>query len=193
VNRLTMLVTSDGQWVLEDDAAFLDALGDPAPDYDAVSFAVKNLGFIKFQLLDDSVIEIDLHPRNVELPALLAVQQQLLTSNVRLFRIKYFDTSWKSEIILSADLAVSRLSEMCAPAFAPPASSKFIGRAAGLQRAVQRFGKPLRPDGAEVADVVRSGITPSMSRKGDCLDNAPMESFFHTPSPDLPYPRRRPT
>jgi hypothetical protein len=126
VNRLTMLVTSDGQWVFENDPAFLDALGDPAPDYDAASFAVKNLGFIKFQLLDDSVIEIELHPRNVELPALLAIQQQLLTSNVRLFRIKYFDTSWKSEIIPAAELAVSRLSEMCAPAFAPPASSKFI-------------------------------------------------------------------
>ena len=28
--------------------------------------------------------------------------------------------------------------------------------------------------------LVRSGITPSMSRKGDCWDNAPMESFFHT-------------
>jgi hypothetical protein len=25
-----------------------------------------------------------------------------------------------------------------------------------------------------------SGITPSMSRKADCWDNAPMESFFHT-------------
>jgi putative transposase len=25
-----------------------------------------------------------------------------------------------------------------------------------------------------------SGITPSMSRKGDCWGNAPMESFFHT-------------
>jgi putative transposase len=25
-----------------------------------------------------------------------------------------------------------------------------------------------------------SGITPSMSRTGNCLDNAPMESFFHT-------------
>ena len=25
-----------------------------------------------------------------------------------------------------------------------------------------------------------SGISPSMSRKGDCWDNAPMESFFHT-------------
>ena len=28
--------------------------------------------------------------------------------------------------------------------------------------------------------LTRSGITPSMSRKGDCWDNAPMESFFHT-------------
>lgn len=28
--------------------------------------------------------------------------------------------------------------------------------------------------------LAQSGITPSMSRKGDCLDNAPMESFFHT-------------
>lgn len=28
--------------------------------------------------------------------------------------------------------------------------------------------------------LVQSGITPSMSRKGDCWDNAPMESFFHT-------------
>ena len=26
----------------------------------------------------------------------------------------------------------------------------------------------------------RSGISPSMSRKGDCLDNAPVESFFHS-------------
>ncbi|VXA94301.1 hypothetical protein BREVUG8_10398 [Brevundimonas sp. G8] len=28
--------------------------------------------------------------------------------------------------------------------------------------------------------LARSGITPSMSRKGDCWDNAPMQSFFHT-------------
>jgi transposase InsO family protein len=28
--------------------------------------------------------------------------------------------------------------------------------------------------------LARSGFTPSMSRKGDCLDNAPMESFFHS-------------
>lgn len=28
--------------------------------------------------------------------------------------------------------------------------------------------------------LARAGVTPSMSRKGDCWDNAPMESFFHT-------------
>ena len=89
MKRLTMLVTPDGGWVLENSAEFLAALGDPDPDYDAVSFAVKNFGFIKFQVLDQSVIEIELHPYTVELPALLAVQQQLLTSTVRLFRIRY--------------------------------------------------------------------------------------------------------
>ncbi len=52
MNRLTMLVTPDGRWVLEDSAEFLAALGDPDPDYDGASFAVKNLGFIKFQVLD---------------------------------------------------------------------------------------------------------------------------------------------
>ena len=92
MNRLTMLVTAEGEWVLEDSAEFRAALGDPEPDYDGASFAVKNLGFIRFQLLDNSVIEIELHPRNTHLPTLLAVQQQILTSRVNLFRIKYFET-----------------------------------------------------------------------------------------------------
>jgi hypothetical protein len=126
VNRLTMLVTPDGRWVLEDSAEFLDALGDPNPDYDAAAFAVKNLGFVKFEMLDNSIIEIELHPQTVELAALLAVQQQLLSSRVRLFRLRYFDKSWRSEISPSAEGAVSRLSELCAPAFAPPLSQRFV-------------------------------------------------------------------
>src|SRR5271169_4509545 len=121
-----MLVTPDGRWVLEDSPEFLCALGDSSPDYDGASFAVKNLGFVKFQVLDQSVIEIELHPHNVELPALLAVQQQLVTSTVRLFRIRYLTTSWQSEILSAPDLAVSRLSELCAPRFAPLISDKFL-------------------------------------------------------------------
>src|SRR5215469_1152214 len=106
-----MLVTAKGEWVFEDSAEFLAELGDSNPDYDAVSFAVKNLGFIKFQILDDSIIEIELHPRNVELPALLAVQQQLLSSRVNLFRIKYFETSWRSEITFTAERAIPLMHE----------------------------------------------------------------------------------
>jgi len=121
-----MLVTSDGQWVLEDSAEFLTALGDPNPDYDAASFAVKNLGFIKFQVLDGSIVEIELHPRNVQLPALLAVQQQLLSCQVKLFRIKYFDTAWHSEIMTSVTPTISRLSELCAREAAPPPSDRFL-------------------------------------------------------------------
>ena len=121
-----MLVTANGQWVLKDSAEFLAALGDADPDYDAALFAIKNLGFIKFQSIDNSIIEIELLPRNVELPALLAVQQQLLSCQVKLFRIKYFERSWNSEIMYSSELAVSRLSELCAPAFAPPSSKKFV-------------------------------------------------------------------
>ena len=126
MKRLTMLVTSDGRWVLEDSAEFLAALGDPAPDYDAALFAVKNLGFIKFQLLDGSIVEIELHPRNVQLPTLLAVQQQLLSLQVRLFRVKYFDTAWHSEIMTSSESAISRLSELCARDLAPPSSDRFL-------------------------------------------------------------------
>jgi hypothetical protein len=121
-----MLVTSEGQWLIEDSTEFRAALGDPNPDYDATMFAVKNLGFIKFQILDGSIVEIELHPRNVQLPALLAVQQQLLSSEVRLFRVKYFDTTWRSEILTAAEPTISRLSELCAPAFQPSMTDRFL-------------------------------------------------------------------
>lgn len=126
MNRLTMLVTPAGQWVIENTPEFFAALGDIDPDYNATAFAVKNQGFIKFQLLDQSVIEIELHPYTVELGALLAVQQQLLASSVRLFRISYFTCSWQSEILPSPELAISRLSELCAPKFAPSAKDRFV-------------------------------------------------------------------
>ena len=126
MKQLTILITPEGQWVLPDTPEFFAALGDPNPDYDAIGFAVKNLGFIKFQVIQQSIVEIELHPRNVELAALLAVQQQLLTSDVRLFRIKYFDTTWQSEIASSAEFTIQRLSELCAPQFTPPKHERFL-------------------------------------------------------------------
>jgi hypothetical protein len=126
VKHLTMMVTPDGDWVLPDSEAFFKALGDPDPDYDSIGFAVKNLGFIKFQVYGKSIIEVELHPRNVELPALLAAQQQLVTSQVTLFRLRYFDTTWHSEISSTAEHMVARLSELCTPAFVPPPTERFV-------------------------------------------------------------------
>ena len=126
MTHLSMLVTAEGDWVVEGSPQFLAALDDPDPDYDAALFAVKNLGFIRFQALDETLVEIELHPRNVALPALLAIQQQLLSSQARLFRIKYLEDAWKSEISASAERTVSRLSELCAPVYAPPATDRFI-------------------------------------------------------------------
>ncbi len=125
MQRLTMLVTPEGQWVFPNTAEFYAALGDPNPDYDAVAFAVKNLGFIRFEVIEKSIIEIELHPRNVELPALLAVQQQLLSSEIKLFRVRYFDETWRSEISSTAEHAIERLSQLAAPSFTSISSDRY--------------------------------------------------------------------
>ena len=132
VQRITMLITPDAQWVMPETPEFFEALGDPNPDYDSIAFAVKNLGFIRYQVVERSIVEIELHPRNVELPALLAVQQELLRSQVNLFRIKFFDTEWRSEISSSPEHVVSRLSELCAPIFTPPSMDRFVVEAKDL-------------------------------------------------------------
>jgi hypothetical protein len=125
LNELTMLVTAEGKWVLPGSEEFLAALGDPNPDYDAVGFAVRNLGFIKFQVLDRLVAEIELHPRNVDPRALFAVERQLSAVATQLFRIRYLDSEWHSEISASAEHTLARLRELCTPVFDPPAHKRF--------------------------------------------------------------------
>jgi hypothetical protein len=144
VEHLTILISSEGQWVLPGTSEFLAALGDPDPDYDAVSFAVRNLGFIKFEVIRQSVVEIELHPRNVELPALLAVQQQLLSSDLRLFRIKYFDAGWHSEISSSVEATISRLSELCRPHFMPSPHERFLVEPQDFGQVFQDEDNPFR-------------------------------------------------
>ncbi len=47
--------------------------------------------------------------------------------------------------------------------------------------------------GAYVDHLAAIGATPSMSRTGNCYDNAPMESFFHTLKMELVHQRRSTT
>jgi hypothetical protein len=140
-----MLATPDGEWLLPDTPEFLAALGDPEPDYDSTAFAVKNLGFVKFQVFGQSIAEIELHPRNVELPALLAAQQQVISSQVKLFRIKYFDTDWRSEISSSAEHIIGRLSELCAPEPSAAVAGRFIVEPQDFSRVFDEEENWLRP------------------------------------------------
>ncbi len=145
MKQLTLLVTPDGQWVLPDSPEFFAALGDPEPDYDAVAYAVKNLGFIKFHMIEQSIIEIELHPRNAELAALLAVQQQLLSSEVRLFRIIYFEDGWKSEIASTVEHTITRLGELCAPQHTPAAHDRFVVEPQDLSKLFEDDTNQMRP------------------------------------------------
>jgi hypothetical protein len=141
VEQVTVLVGSDGKWLLPDSEDFLAELGDPDPDYDAVGFAVRNLGFIKYRMLDRLVTEIELHPRNVDPRALRAVERQLAQASTKLFRISYLNSEWRSEISASAAHTVARLYELCAPAFAPQSAEKFVAEPKD-QGVLSRDGAP---------------------------------------------------
>jgi hypothetical protein len=140
-----MLVNPQGRWMVEDSDEFRAELGDPDPNYDAPLFAVKNLGFLRFEVLQDRLIEVELHPRNVRLPALLAVQQQLLCSTVSLFRIKYLDRAWHSEITSSAEQAASRLSELCTTCIEPLPTERFSAETRDYTQLFNDEQNALRP------------------------------------------------
>jgi transposase InsO family protein len=75
---------------------------------------------------------------------------------------------WATGDRLHRDLALAALRK--ALAMRRPAAGLIHHSDRGSQGAAEAYRHVL----------ARSGITPSMSHKGDCLDNAPMESFFHT-------------
>jgi hypothetical protein len=144
VEQLTILVSSEGRWVLPEGDEFLAALGDPSPDYDATGFAVRNLGYIKFEVLDKLVTEIELHPRNVSPHALDALETQLRKPGTNLFRIKYLDSEWRSEISASAEHTISRLRELCAPHAEAPSTERFRITPQDALKLSRDFENPLR-------------------------------------------------
>lgn len=75
---------------------------------------------------------------------------------------------WAMRQTLHADIAIDAL-RMAIERQRPP-SGLIHHSDRGVQYAAEAYRQVL----------AAAGITPSMSRKGNCLDNAPMESFFHT-------------
>lgn len=109
-----MLVTPDGRWVFPGSPEFFSALGDLDPDYNAEAFAIKNLGFIGFTI-HAGLIDIKLHPRVVTDAAMRSVERQVRASSARKFSISFCDESLRIEWIASAEAALARLAQLCAP------------------------------------------------------------------------------
>jgi hypothetical protein len=107
-----LLVTPTGDWVREGSREFLAVLGDPDPDYDAAMFAVRNLGFVVIRR-HKAMLEVILHPLNVEAGAVDAVVAMLGSSAARLFRITYLADRWRHETVTAARDAATRIAELC--------------------------------------------------------------------------------
>jgi hypothetical protein len=137
-----MMVTGDGEWLLPDTPEFFAALGDPDPDYDSISFAVEHLCFVQFKVFGQSIAVTYLHMRTVEIPS---AQQQVLSCQTKIFRIKYFDTEWRSEISSSAQHIIGRLSELCAPAAHAPPTGRFLVEPQDFARVFREEENWLRP------------------------------------------------
>lgn len=109
IQHQTFLVTPDGRWLPEGGTDFLEEVGDLDPDYDAPMFAVKNLGFARVELISDLVISITVHPRNVDLNSLIAIEHSLANSSARAFYIRFLTTRWETELLSTAQQAFERL------------------------------------------------------------------------------------
>jgi hypothetical protein len=144
VQRLTVLVTSDGKRLLPEGDEFFATLARLAPGGDAIGFAVTSLGFIKFQVLD-GVTVVELHPRTVGPQALTAVERRIAELGDGVYQIRYLDTDWLSETAFTAEAAIERLREIAEPAAPETASAeRFMVEPQDYGRLLCRTDNPLR-------------------------------------------------
>lgn len=119
--KFAILIGPDGRWFHKHSPEFFAHLGDYNPDYDSILFAVRNLGYVEFVRYNSSLVEITLHPLNVENSTLQSVQNYISLSQAKLFMIRHLDCVWKSEIANSARDAIVKIFQLCADSGDRPA------------------------------------------------------------------------
>lgn len=115
----TLLITPAGAWISGDSPALHHAIGYPEADFDAVGFAVRNLGYIKLETVEDLLLDLEFHPLHVSRLAHDAAQQHLSEAHHRLVRLRYLAEEWRTELAVNAEQAARRLGELCAPYVVP--------------------------------------------------------------------------
>jgi hypothetical protein len=129
VQLVSMLATAEGQWIGADSRELLAYLGDPNPDFDAAAFAVRNLGFVRYDSFPGKFAQITLFPKRVSPLALAAAQERVASGETSIvFRVDYLDhetKTWRQELAMNAREAVGRLNRLCGSFATAPASDIF--------------------------------------------------------------------
>jgi hypothetical protein len=115
----TLLISPAGAWFSGDSPALHQAIGYPEADFDAVGFAVRNLGYIKLEIVEDVLLDLEFHPLHVSRLAHDAARDHLSGARHRLVRLRYLADDWRSELAVNAEQAARRLGELCAPYVVP--------------------------------------------------------------------------
>jgi hypothetical protein len=115
----TLLISPAGAWLSGDSPALHQAIGYPEADFDAVGFAVRNLGYIKLEIVEDVLLDLEFHPLQVSRLAHDAAQDHLSAARQPLVRLRYLAEEWRSELAVNAQQAARRFGELCAPYVVP--------------------------------------------------------------------------
>jgi hypothetical protein len=103
-----LLVDDEGESWPAGSPEFLKKLGDDNPNFDAVDFAVRNLGYIALRRHADSV-RIICRPDHVSPVSLVGLLYVLVDLRPRRVALTLFSDTWHDEIVASVDEAIARI------------------------------------------------------------------------------------
>jgi hypothetical protein len=141
MERPALLVTSDGRRVLPETDGFFTALARLVPGSDPVGFAVRELGFVKFQP-QGSVTIVELDERTVDPRALLRAERQIAECGAAAFSVRPLRAGRADGRSLSAADAVARLRQLLARPEQPAAAGRFAAEPHDYARLLRQTDDP---------------------------------------------------
>ena len=83
----TSMLSPEGEW-LADGPALAAANGCTDADFNVAAFAVRNLGYIRFEAIENILLEIQFHPIHVTRRAIAAAQERIAAAPPGIFRLR---------------------------------------------------------------------------------------------------------
>jgi hypothetical protein len=129
----TSMLSPEGEW-LADGPALAAAIGCTDADFNVAAFAVRNLGYIRFEAIENILLEIQFHPIHVTRRAIAAAQERIAAAPPGIFRLRHLEEEWQTDLLMSPRQAALRLEELCRRAATPLPHERFIAHDLGPDR-----------------------------------------------------------